>query len=297
MNGLRRCYTIPMPLNTCFHLALLVLLLSLACAASAAPTPAPVRVMTFNIRYGTADDGANSWRFRQDKTAQVIKDYAPDIIGTQEMLSAQRSELLELLPRYGAWGVGRDDGVDAGEQCCVLYDKARFIVTAGGTFWLSEAPGVPGSVSWDSSLTRVCTWVRLYEPATQRGFYVFDAHFDHQGETARLRSAELVLARIAARELDEPVIFMGDLNCGEGSAPVELLSARLSDSYRAIHPGETAVRTHHAFTGAAQDDDKIDYIFVDGGWLVDDATIAHDSYEGQYPSDHFPVVATLRLKD
>ena len=252
--------------------------------------------MSFNIRYGAADDGEDSWRYRKEKTARVIWEHAPDIISMQEVLDFQRSELLEMLPRYDAFGAGRDDGIAAGEQCCILYDKARFTLTAGGTFWLSKEPGVPGSVSWDSSMTRICTWARLYEPEAQRGFYVFNAHFDHIGAEARLESAELTLSRIELRDEDEPVIFVGDLNCGEGSAPVLRLSAWMADSYRAVHPKETLVGTFNGFKGTA-DGEKIDYVFVDDGWDVMDAVIIRDSYDGNYPSDHFPVAATLQLKE
>lgn len=288
--------------SSAWYILPLILSLILLCSASEPVKPEPLTVMSFNIRYGTADDGEDSWQYRKDRTAQVIKDYAPDVIGMQEVLQFQRDELLALLPRYTSFGVGRDDGVDAGEQSCVLYDKERFIVTAGGTFWLSEEPGVPGSVSWDSSMTRSCTWVRLYEPATRRGFYVFNAHFDHRGEGARYYSAALVLDRIARRELNEPAVFTGDLNCGEDSRPMTLLNKQLTDSYRVIHPDETTVGTFNGFKGDL-DGKKIDYIFLSNGWLGDDgwdvldAEIVRDSYDGMYPSDHFPVVATLRLKD
>ena len=276
-------------------LPLLALFLILTCCASEPAPPEPMRVMSFNIRYGNADDGEDSWQYRREKTAQVIADYAPDVLGLQESLHIQRDQLLEMLPGYNSFGVGRDDGI-SGEECAVLYNSERFILTAGGTFWLSEEPGLPGSVSWDSSLTRCATWLRLYEPATQRGFYVFNTHFDHRGEQARLESAKLVLERIGLRDEAEPVLLLGDLNCAEGSAPIELLGRELTDTYRVIHPDETAVRTFHGFTGRT-DGGKIDYVYADAAWEVLDANIIHDSYEGNYPSDHYPLVATVKLAE
>ena len=76
------------------------------------PSPAadPVRVMTFNIRYGTAKDGENHWDNRKDFLIDTIKAFDPDLLGSQETLGFQRDYLAEQLPGYGVLGVGRDDG-------------------------------------------------------------------------------------------------------------------------------------------------------------------------------------------
>ena len=63
--------------------ALFLLLCVTACARALTPAadPAAVRVMSFNIRYGTANDGANSWPFRRDLVFGVIRADRPDLLG------------------------------------------------------------------------------------------------------------------------------------------------------------------------------------------------------------------------
>ena len=74
-------------------LVIRILIASLAYAPtlanSAEPRPA-VRVMSFNIRYGTARDGDNSWTKRQDFLVETIRAFDPDLLGTQETLDFQR---------------------------------------------------------------------------------------------------------------------------------------------------------------------------------------------------------------
>ena len=99
-----------------------------------------VRVMSFNIRYGTANDGENRWDLRKDFVVDTIKAFDPDLLGTQETLLFQRQYLEAKLDGYEAWGVGREDGNHAGEQTTLFYKKARFERLDAGHFWLSESP-------------------------------------------------------------------------------------------------------------------------------------------------------------
>src|SRR5436189_387541 len=143
----------------------LLLLGWLACQPSASALgqerPSEVRVMSFNIRYGTADDGENRWERRKEFLAETIASFNPDLLGTQETLGFQRDYLAEKLPGYEVLGVGRDDGKEKGEMMALYYKKERFKQIEGGHFWLSETPDKVGSKSWDSSLPRMVTWAKL----------------------------------------------------------------------------------------------------------------------------------------
>ena len=76
--------------------------------------PPELHVMTYNIRYGTADDGPNRWDRRKEFLVETIRTFDPDLLGTQETLKFQRDYLAEQLPGYAAIGVGRNDGRDDG---------------------------------------------------------------------------------------------------------------------------------------------------------------------------------------
>jgi lysophospholipase L1-like esterase len=47
----------------------------------------PVRVMSFNVRYGTAQDGDHAWPRRRDAVFDVIRAFEPDLLGMQEVLA------------------------------------------------------------------------------------------------------------------------------------------------------------------------------------------------------------------
>jgi endonuclease/exonuclease/phosphatase family metal-dependent hydrolase len=80
-----------------------------------------VRVMTFNIRYGLADDGDNGWRRRRELVFDVPADHAADVIGLQEALNFQIKEIKQALEPYAVISAGRNDGRYAGQACPILY--------------------------------------------------------------------------------------------------------------------------------------------------------------------------------
>ena len=269
--------------------------------AAEAPTQAqPLRVMTFNIRYGTAPDSANSWPQRRHLTFSVISDFAPAVLGVQEALRFQLDEIGRELNHYGEIGVGRDDGVEAGEYSAILYDRSRLEVLEQGTFWLSDTPDVPGSMTWGNQYPRIVTWARFRDGATGAAFYVFNTHWDHESQPARERSAGMLLERIRTRStVDDPVLLMGDFNAGEDNAAFRALlrpsdGLRLYDTFRALHPDARETGTYHAFRGD-RSRPRIDAILASPEWQTLAAAIVLESENGVYPSDHFPVTTTLVL--
>ena len=66
------------------------------------------------------------------------------------------------------------------------------------------------------------------------------------------------------------------------------------DTFRVLYPEAENTGTFCAFKGRTSGA-KIDYIFVLPGTKVLAAQIDHYNRDGQYPSDHFPVTASLGL--
>lgn len=85
-----------------------------AAAFTACGSATTLSVMTFNMRYDNPEDGADNWRFRRGRVAEVIASHGVDVFGTQELLANQLGDLKRLLPGYAAVGVGREDGAEAG---------------------------------------------------------------------------------------------------------------------------------------------------------------------------------------
>lgn len=271
-----------------------------------AADPKPdIRVMSFNIRYGTASDGENHWERRREFLAETIRTFDPDLLGTQETLGFQRDYLAEKLTEYDHLGAGRDDGRERGEMSALFFKRARFEKLEGGHFWLSESPDVAGSKSWDSALPRMVTWVKLRDRHREAAPPVlfFNTHFDHQGATARLESAKLLRRRISAVAENCSVIVTGDFNANEASPPYRALFdtfdsevSPVVDSYRANRPDRRPNEgTFSGFQANATDGARIDWIGVSRDWQIRSTNIDRTSRDGKTPSDHFPISAVLRF--
>lgn len=260
-----------------------------------AANPEPLRVMTFNIRYGTAPDAENAWPHRREMVLEELRNEKPQILGMQECLRDQLDAILGDLPHFSAIGVGREkDG--AGEYSPILYDRTRFDLLSAETFWLSETPSVRASKSWGNNITRLCTWARLLERGTNRVIIVMNTHWDHQSQPSRIESGKLMAKRITEFDPDEPLIVMGDFNIGpDGPAREPFTKAGLRDSFVDIHPDKSNEGTFHGFTGKTISD-KIDAILVSKQWEVKNAEIIRKEQNGVFLSDHDPVTATLVLK-
>jgi endonuclease/exonuclease/phosphatase family metal-dependent hydrolase len=254
-----------------------------------------VRVMTFNIRYGTAPDRENAWPNRKEMVLAVIRDFDPQLLGLQECLRDQLDAILQEFPDYSAVGVGREaDG--AGEYSPLVYDRTRFDVLQAETFWLSATPDVRASKSWGNEITRICTWARFVERSSNRVLRVYNTHWDHISQPSRVKSGELIARRLQESGAVVPTIVMGDLNIGpEDPARQPLSDAGLRDSIVDVHPEMARHGTFHGFSGKPNGD-KIDAVLVSHEWKTLDAEIITTNNGGRYPSDHFPVTATLELK-
>lgn len=271
-----------------------------------AAADADVRVMSYNIRYGTAEDGENSWPNRRDLLINQLRQTAADTIGLQEALRFQIDEIRKALPYYEEVGIGRDGG-EEGEYSCILYDARKFELIDSDTFWLSDTPG-EWSQDWGAACVRICTWALLEEQETGDRFYHYNTHLDHASAEARMNGAQLIAQRIAAGDRTLPFILTGDFNAGEASQPVLYLKgeacdlnqawtrAPMIDAYRILHPLETRVGTFNSFqgnTGGA----KLDYILTAPTTKVLAADIDFSMPDGHCISDHFPVTATLRFPE
>lgn len=261
-----------------------------------------LRVMSYNIRYGTAADGENHWEKRRDLLLETIRSFNPDLLGTQETLGFQRDYLAEHLDGYEVLGVGRDDGREAGEMTALYFRRARFEKLAGGHFWLSETPDIPGSKSWDTALTRMASWVRLRDRRDPKGrpILFINTHFDHRGEQARLESARLLRRRVAAMAGRDRAIITGDFNAGEEAPPYQALfdgSGLLRDTFRLVNPQRGAHEgTFSGFKVENVKGPRIDWIAVTSDWQVSAAAIDRTAREGRTPSDHFAVTSVITPK-
>jgi len=261
-----------------------------------------LNVMTFNIRLDVASDSLNSWQYRKDVAAEIIKISNADIVGTQEVLPNQLNDLKERLPEYTAIGVGREDGINTGEYSSLFYKKDKFDAIESGTFWVSETPEIVGSKGWDASYLRVATWAILKDKATGKQFFAINTHLDNDGVTARKEGGSLILKKAQEMGKGLPVILTGDFNDTPDSQAVKNITDTSKDFYLADSKSIAAKTegtswTFHDF-GRLPEDRRplIDYIFVSKDITVSDYRVLPDKLNDIFVSDHTPVSAKITIK-
>lgn len=294
--------------------------LVIACCAALAARVAlaettTLRTMSFNVRYaGTADGllGTNGWynildppAGRRFKAQQVIEDFAPDILGTQELLYFQLADLAGEtdgvgLTAYDYYGVGRNDGASDGEFAAIFYRADRFTRLDQGTFWLSNTPEMVGSQYPGAGDVRIASWVVLDDHASGQQLFVLNTHLDNASSAARNYAAGLIDSMLPSLAGDLPILLTGDMNATETSTPLQTLLAagdpQLLDAYREVHPVPSGnERTFHDFAGGTSGS-RIDFVLHTAELTPYAADIIHTTYDGKYPSDHYPVTAEFTLE-
>jgi len=254
-------------------------------------------VMTYNLRFASPHP-PNAWPARRPLMRELIRRIGPDVMGTQEGLYGQLKELASDLPEFEWVGLGRDGG-SRGEFMAVFYRKNRLEPLAFDHFWLSDTPEQIGSSTWGNSNRRMVTWVQFRDRKTGREFFFWNTHFDHQVQTAREKSAQLVRDRVRALDTALPVLLVGDFNAAAGANKAyDILTAGsfFVDTWATAREraGE-GLGTFNGFKAAQPNGPRIDWILARGAVAVERAEIVAFQRDGQFPSDHFPVVAWVRL--
>ncbi|OYU26230.1 MAG: endonuclease [Burkholderiales bacterium PBB2] len=273
-----------------------LLVCDVSAAAGPSPSPSPsFQIATYNLRLNLASDGPNAWPLRAEAVKALIRYHEFDVFGTQEGLPEQIDELSRM-DEFAHVGVGRDDGKRAGEHSAIFFRKARFEALSSGDFWLSQTPDVP-SKGWDARCcNRLASWVQLRDRESQRRFFVFSVHFDHEGEVARKESAKLLLHKVKEIAGTAPVICLGDFNSTPETEQIQRMQAALRDAYRVSQsPPYGPVGTFNAFKIDAPMTARIDYLFLSPGITVLKYGALSDSQAGRFPSDHHPVLLRVRL--
>ena len=289
-----------------FLLAVFAALLALSGCATV-PQDA-IRVGSYNIRLSSGDKGTpNAWECRKADLVALVKKLDLDAFGMQEVCPDQAQYLRENLPEFAFVGDHREADRKSGEASPVFYRKSRFEAERGGTFWLSETPDVPASKSWGTCCTRVCSYLVLRDKSNGRRFCFANTHTDHVSALARKEGMELVVRRMRDFGKGAPIVFTGDHNCRYNDDPAKAVRKVLKDARDIAERTEGPHDTFQGFgkyksgpvdaAGKDYEDHCIDYIYVSDGTRVLDFATHDDRRPGTdlYPSDHYPVTATVVL--
>ncbi|KAF8251347.1 hypothetical protein K440DRAFT_595956 [Wilcoxina mikolae CBS 423.85] len=260
------------------------------------------------------------WSTRRITIAREVAFNKPAVIGVQEALARQVSDLATLFgPDFAHIGVGREDGKEKGEFEAVYYRTSEVELVEWDTFWLSDTPFIPSKFPGAGSF-RSATAARFRAKGGAE-FTVLCTHWDERSNAQRRLAASLLLRRGAheAATTGAPVFVLGDFNSpstGEDSGGYEIMTGVLppiaideefAERYSCGKEGwvfrDLAVETaaigrsgHHAtFTGFEEHKrmelKRIDFVMAGGeGWGVERYRVGENLWDDQkMASDHRPV--------
>ena len=248
-----------------------------------------LKVMSYNIRLGSANDGTNSWSLRYTATGDMLEDQAPDVFGVQEALDYQVRYINEMCG-YEYVGVGRENGKKEGEHMAIFWNKKSVSMLKWGTFWLSETPQKP-SKGWDAACFRTATWALMKDKKTGRKFYFVNTHLDHEGKEAQKNGLKLIVDRIGEINPEGyPMVLTGDFNM----KPDDPNLAELDSKMQSTRKIAAVTDNHDTYNGWGRGSGIIDYIYVSGfSSCPEYQTVVKRYRDRKFVSDHYPVSARL----
>jgi endonuclease/exonuclease/phosphatase family metal-dependent hydrolase len=253
--------------------------------------------MSCNLRFASTAE-PNSWASRRRVMRELLRRERPHVIGTQEGLYQQLRDIEADLGPHCDWiGTGRAGG-SRDEFMAVFYDTRRLAPLEYDHFWLSDTPDVIGSNTWGNASIRMVTWVRFRDLRDDdREFYALNTHLDNASQYARARAASLTAQRIAGLEGRLPLVVTGDFNVAAHKNPVydTMLGAGLVSTWDSAAERGGLYGTFHGPKPLMPGGDRIDWILATPDVTVHRASINTFAMNGQFPSDHLPVQASLDL--
>lgn len=270
-------------------MSLVLFFLSFLSMLSLSNNSIDVEVLSYNIRYDNSEDGKNQWSLRKETLINYFSKSSLDIIGMQEVLHNQLTDISTSLEEYNYLGVGREDGKTKGEYSPILYRKSKLKVIKSSTFWLSETPEEV-SIGWDAALERICTYALFQELNSKKQFWIFNTHFDHLGKIARAKSVKLILDQISKLNIKgQPIIIMGDFNLTPDTIPIQTLQSVFQDVLSNIKLNDPKYGTFNGFDISKNAIRRIDYIFQKGFNVIKSKHLWIKTSENLWVSDHHPV--------
>jgi len=250
-----------------------------------------LNLLSSNIRYANPADGKNDWEFRRPMLLSLIENCGPDVLGTQEGREEQIRSLalglksLTLVEGHRQWISDR-------MYPCLFINTKKFEILRSGDIWLSDTPAVAASKSFESAFPRLCVWAEVQLKNTEMKFMLVNTHLDHVLQDTRKMQAQVLINQV--RNINKlPVILMGDFNESPTTFIKEELEANLGLKDPWIEKNLAEETSHHSFQGVGAGGDRIDWILVPNSFEIKAIELVKTSFEGAYPSDHFPLFATV----
>ncbi len=261
-----------------------------------------LRVATFNIHYlHVSEEGLSKWENRRKAVTDMIEDISPDIMAFQEMESFggghSRNENIQLdwvlsqHPDFKAAAYS-DNASNYPITQPIIYRSASFDFVEQGFFFFSETPDRIYSPTFNGSYPAFCSWATLRDKTSGQSFTIFNMHTDYSSGKNRIKSIDLIAERIKPHiEAGKAVLLMGDLNASNRSK----IAKTLKSIPLKFVPSSGS--TFH-FNRGVNFTPAIDHILHTPQFIAKDkVTVWRKKYDGNWPSDHYPVIVDFNFKN
>jgi len=252
--------------------------------------------LTLNLRFGLADDGSNSWRFRKKCLPYLFQKHYSDFIGFQEANNFQIDFLNKILVDYNF--VGKRDPAPSFWQNNIIFYKKEWKCIYYEHFFLSPTPNIP-------SRDRNSRWPRQFSlgrfKKKEEEIFCINTHFDFD-KSVQIKSAKIILKRLSNFSNDIPAVMVGDFNADPSSAVYKIFNGvdqTIFPNFPEKYFFKNAFKkpfpaSYHGFTGNTGGD-HIDWILYRGNLVPNKSYVIQDPINGIFPSDHFPLYAQFKL--
>ena len=171
----------------------------------------------------------------------------------------------------------------------ILYRADRLSLRDEGWFFFSKTPDVIYSRTFNGSWPAFASWAK-FSDRNGTVFRVYNLHTEYRSALNRKLSAALVAERIAESMTRMPVFVIGDFNAIAGSATLGILE----DAGVMFDPVQGP--TFH-FNGGLNLFPAIDHIGRSDGIIpVGDSFSVRGQFDGEWATDHYPVVGDFTLR-
>ncbi len=255
-----------------------------ACASVPTTWDQPrLTVATFNIWHNQGD-----WAARLPLIVETLRAMDADVIGLQEVLQDaaiglpnQAATIAEALGYQHVFS-----SVD-GEDRPRRYGNAI----------LTRLPIVAQDWTKLEPLDDYRTALRVRVRLGDRPIDIIDTHLHHTDEGGAIRAVQIANLLTWIGDGDRPLIILGDLNAPlDNPEMAPLRGPRFASALATVHPDQANRTTLNPAKGHREV--QIDHILLEtDAFTPIVAAISGDTpTNGEYPSDHFAVSATLLLK-
>lgn len=236
--------------------------------------------------------GDTNFGRRSPAVIQMIREHEPDLIGTQEYTIRMHPDLAALSEIYGTAGTYRTRHFFK-EANMILYRKERFSLLSEKTYWLSPRPEKPGSRFMTSIFPRIITITRLLDRQDGTELVFASTHLDHVSEYTRSHQAEIIL-KLLMPYSSMPVILTGDFNSIPGSKTMTYFTNAGFTDLVPAGIGSTLTGPVGSYSNHNRPIDHILISCIPEEYRTEKIT---EKYEGVLPSDHYPVISTITVKN